>query len=178
MTLDHPPNPDASKKNALRFLVCANVGLRRLAVSLLLPSVLLPSVACGAPRAALPREGSETVPPADAGRGEDGSEGEQDEERVVVVGTLTDEGVECPALRDEEGELYTLTGDLGDFGPGDRVRVEGTVARFSICMQGTTLAVERIERVPGEEVHHLLRPSRPGPTGVRAPTNLHVTRNP
>lgn len=67
-----------------------------------------------------------------------------DAEPVQVTGTLTEDGVECQALQGEDGTLYTLTGDLGGFGPGDRVEVEGTVAEMSICMQGTTLAVEVI----------------------------------
>lgn len=65
---------------------------------------------------------------------------------VRVVGRLTDEGVECQALRTDDDVLYTLTGNLGDVRPGDRVIVEGTLPEASICMQGTTIAVERIER--------------------------------
>jgi hypothetical protein len=65
---------------------------------------------------------------------------------VEVIGVLTDEGVECPALRADGGRLYTLTGDLQGFRPGNRVRVVGTLAEVSFCMQGTTLAVQRIER--------------------------------
>jgi ribosomal protein L19 len=64
--------------------------------------------------------------------------------KITVEGVLTDEGVECQALRGDDGELYTLTGDLGDFQVGDRVRVKGTVAEASICQQGTTIAVRRI----------------------------------
>jgi hypothetical protein len=63
---------------------------------------------------------------------------------VKVEGVLTDEGVECQALRGEDGQLYTLTGDLGGFATGDRVRVIGTVAEVSICQQGTTLQVRSI----------------------------------
>ena len=72
---------------------------------------------------------------------------EEEGERVRIEGALTAEGVECQALRTADDELYTLTGDLEGFAPGDRVRVEGRISRFSICMQGTTLTVERIERV-------------------------------
>ncbi len=64
---------------------------------------------------------------------------------VTVTGILTEEGVECPALRADDGKLYTLAGDVGSFEPGDRIRVVGTVAEMSFCMQGTTLAVERLE---------------------------------
>jgi LysM repeat protein len=65
--------------------------------------------------------------------------------RITVVGTLTREGVECRALRGDDGELYTLAGDVGDFRPGDRVRVEGRIAEASTCMQGTTISVQRIQ---------------------------------
>ncbi len=65
---------------------------------------------------------------------------------VAVTGMLTDEGVECPALRSDDGRLYTLSSrDIGSFHSGDRVRVEGTVAAVSVCMQGTTIAVATIE---------------------------------
>lgn len=68
---------------------------------------------------------------------------------VVVVGTLTDEGAECPAMRADDGTLYTLTprNALGLTQIGARVRIEGTVAEISICQQGTTIEVTRIEAV-------------------------------
>lgn len=65
---------------------------------------------------------------------------------VRVTGRLTDEGVECPALRGDDGRLYTLAGDAGGFKPGDRVTVVGTVAEMSTCMQGTTIGVRSIGR--------------------------------
>lgn len=64
---------------------------------------------------------------------------------INVRGTLTDEGVECQALRGDDGELYTLTGDLSGFENGDRVKVRGTVAEVSICQQGTTIEVQSIK---------------------------------
>lgn len=70
---------------------------------------------------------------------------------VRVTGRLTDEGVECPALRGDDGKLYTLAGDTGGFKPGDRVAVVGTVAEMSICMQGTTIGVRTIEKAGNRE---------------------------
>ncbi|MFW5951534.1 MAG: DUF5818 domain-containing protein [Gemmatimonadota bacterium] len=70
-------------------------------------------------------------------------------ETIRVVGELTGEGVECPALRADDGTLYTLAGDIGDFGEGDRVEVEGTTAEASFCMQGTTIQVETIRPASG-----------------------------
>jgi hypothetical protein len=66
--------------------------------------------------------------------------------KVVVRGALTDEGVECQALRGDDGILYTLAGKAEGFEVGDRVRVEGTVAEMSICQQGTTLDVKKIHK--------------------------------
>ena len=64
---------------------------------------------------------------------------------VCVPGRFTDEGVECPAFRGDDGTLYTLTGDLGDSRPGERACVCGTGAEMSFCMQGRTLAVRSVE---------------------------------
>ena len=65
--------------------------------------------------------------------------------KVKVIGTLTDEGTECQAMRGDDGNLYTLKGDLKDFHAGDRVKVVGEVAEVSTCMQGTTLKVRKIK---------------------------------
>lgn len=71
--------------------------------------------------------------------------------KVVVRGVLTDEGVECQALRGDDGILYTLAGKLEGFQVGDRVRVQGTVAEMSICQQGTTLDVKKIQKDPKKD---------------------------
>ena len=64
---------------------------------------------------------------------------------ITVTGTLSQDGAECPALRSDDGKLYSLTpGAIGKFRPGDHVRVEGTVADVSTCMQGTTIVVSSI----------------------------------
>jgi hypothetical protein len=65
-----------------------------------------------------------------------------------IVGVLTDEGAECPAMRGDDGTLYTLTprGVTEGFAAGDRVRIVGDEVEVSICQQGVTINVERIER--------------------------------
>ena len=64
-------------------------------------------------------------------------------------GELTDEGVECQAFRSEDGELFTLIGDLEGYGNGDKVVVCGTIAEISPCMQGTTMVISYIgKRMP------------------------------
>jgi hypothetical protein len=60
---------------------------------------------------------------------------------VCVRGRLTDEGVECQALRSTEDELYTLIGDLNGFQNDDQVMVVGTAGASAICMQGTTISI-------------------------------------
>ncbi len=64
---------------------------------------------------------------------------------VHLRGTLVEGGVECQAFRAEDGQLYTLTGDLQGFKTGDKVRITGTVAEISTCQQGTTIAVRDIK---------------------------------
>ena len=63
---------------------------------------------------------------------------------VLRRGQLTNEGVECPTLRGEDGVLYTLIGDIAELEAGDEVTVEGTLPDAAICMQGTTIQVARI----------------------------------
>jgi hypothetical protein len=92
-----------------------------------------------------PAAGADTM--AGGNMGTDASGGtEAGAGEVRVTGRLTDEGVECPALRGDDGKLYTLAGDTGGFEPGDRVTVVGTVAEMSTCMQGTTIGVRTIEK--------------------------------
>ena len=74
-----------------------------------------------------------------------------DPNTLRVQGRLTDEGVECPALRADNGTLYTLLGEIEGFKPGDRVVVEGTRVEISFCMQGTTLQVKKISRTPSSD---------------------------
>jgi hypothetical protein len=64
---------------------------------------------------------------------------------IVVTGRITDEGVECLALRGDDGKLYTIGRPQNPPATGQRVRVTGTIAEMSICMQGTTISVEKLE---------------------------------
>lgn len=74
----------------------------------------------------------------------DSPESPTDDGTLRVQGRLTAEGVECPALRADDGTLYTLLGDLKGFKTGDRVVIEGTRVEISFCMQGITLQVKQI----------------------------------
>ena len=73
----------------------------------------------------------------------DNSEG-NDGGRVTVVGRLTSEGVECQALRGDDGQLYTLLGDIGTLSVDTRVLVTGERLEFSTCQQGITIRVRSI----------------------------------
>jgi hypothetical protein len=82
-------------------------------------------------------EGKEAVSTASTGKA------------ITVIGKLTGEGVECHAMReDRTNTLYTLTGNLKSFKDGDHVKVVGTIAQISTCMQGTTVVVSSISRAP------------------------------
>jgi hypothetical protein len=72
------------------------------------------------------------------------------EDMLTVQGVITDEGIECLALRGDDGTLYTLVGPLPDLVPGDRVRVHGRRAEMSVCMQGVTIEVAGVEVVGGK----------------------------
>lgn len=72
--------------------------------------------------------------------------------RICVRGRLTGEGIECQALRGDDGTLYTLVGPRITAKTGVPVCACGTLARFSTCMQGTTIVVDTLrqpEACPG-----------------------------
>ena len=77
----------------------------------------------------------------DAAANEAASTGEV---RVTILGRLTSEGVECQALRGDDGQLYTLLGDLGKLSVDTRVKVSGERLEFSTCQQGITIRVQSI----------------------------------
>jgi hypothetical protein len=68
-------------------------------------------------------------------------------EEITVVGTINSDGVECTAMTGDDGTLYTLTprDAIGLTQPGTRIKVTGTVAEVSMCQQGTTIEVAKVE---------------------------------
>ena len=66
--------------------------------------------------------------------------------RLCVRGRLTGEGIECQALRGDDGRLYTLLGPRIAVKTGAPVCACGTLTRFSTCMQGTTIAVDTLRQ--------------------------------
>ena len=68
---------------------------------------------------------------------------------ITIVGKLTNEGVECQALRqDRTRKLFTLVprAKLKGFKNGDHVKVTGTIVEISFCQQGTTISIKTIQR--------------------------------
>ena len=61
--------------------------------------------------------------------------------RLERTGRITDEGVECLAMRDGDEFLYTLVGNTDGLSDGDLVVVEARYVEMSACQQGTTLEV-------------------------------------
>ena len=64
--------------------------------------------------------------------------------RATIVGRLTDEGAECWAVRADDGQLYTLLGDVGGLVAGTRVCVSGERLELSTCQQGITIRIQSI----------------------------------
>lgn len=65
--------------------------------------------------------------------------------QTVTVRGEIGTGVECPMLVVKPQRRFSLSGDLGRFGVGDRVCVHGTVAQMSTCMAGeATIAIAAI----------------------------------
>lgn len=60
------------------------------------------------------------------------------------TGEITSEGVECLAMRDTDGFLYTLVGNIGELEAGEPTVIEARYVETSTCMQGTTLEVVRV----------------------------------
>ncbi len=64
-----------------------------------------------------------------------------DEGMVQRTGRMTDEGLECPTMRDNDQYMYALSGDLGGLDPGDEVTVRGRIALSGPCGEVDTIEV-------------------------------------
>ncbi len=67
---------------------------------------------------------------------------------VIVTGTVSDSGVECPVVRGSDGKDYSVATN-GKIMPksGTHVRVAGSVAQVSMCQQGTTIRATSIDNL-------------------------------
>lgn len=70
---------------------------------------------------------------------------------LVIVGTVTSEGVGCLAVRGDDGTLYTLMGVKERPPVGSQVEIEADVARMSTCQQGTALMVKSLKVLKPKE---------------------------
>jgi hypothetical protein len=68
-------------------------------------------------------------------------------DEITITGVVTDEGVECPAVRTDAGDLFTLVGLSPPPKTGDRVEITGTPMAFSTCQQGVTIKVREMTPV-------------------------------
>lgn len=62
---------------------------------------------------------------------------------VQRTGRITDEGLGCVTLRDQDEYMYALSGDLEGLKPGDEVVVEGAVSLEGTCDGADSIAVVR-----------------------------------
>ncbi len=81
-------------------------------------------------------------PPSDMDNPGEDRDDEENEE-LSVTGQLDLRG-SCPAIHTPNGDSWDLTGDLGDYRDGDRVRVLGFPAGRSAC-GGRALRIEAVE---------------------------------
>jgi len=79
-----------------------------------------------------------------AGFGCDRGRRDYAEPLITIKGWMTDDGVECPTMRDTYGQIYSLLGDTTGFRRGDRVCVKGRRVEDETCGVGITIKVEWI----------------------------------
>ena len=60
---------------------------------------------------------------------------------VQRTGRITDEGMGCVTMRDQDEYMYALSGDLEGLKPGDEVVVEGAISLEGQCGEADSIAV-------------------------------------
>jgi hypothetical protein len=81
-----------------------------------------------------------------------GSYGPND--RFPIDGFVFDEGPDCNLLRDHQGHVFALVGDIGDLQQGDHVRLLGRVVDGSVCnWQGTGFEVLQVKTLWEDNRH-------------------------
>lgn len=58
-----------------------------------------------------------------------------------VEGEITDEGLACPTLRNEDDRLYTLGGNTDGLSAGSRVVLQATLSGEPLCEEGVAIEV-------------------------------------
>jgi hypothetical protein len=73
---------------------------------------------------------------------------------IVVDGYLTNEGGQCQALRDDNGELYMLVGNTYGLRRGDHARVTGRVVDGGYCdWEGTAFEIADVKALWADRRH-------------------------
>lgn len=72
-----------------------------------------------------------------------------EEGMVQRTGRITDEGLGCVTMRDQDEYMYALSGDLEGLKPGDEVVVEGAISIEGPCGESDSIAVARWRAVDG-----------------------------
>src|SRR5215210_3167451 len=73
---------------------------------------------------------------------------------IAVDGYLTNEGYECQALRDDNGQLYMLVGNTYGLRTGDHARVVGRVADGGYCnWEGTAFEITDVTALWADRRH-------------------------
>jgi hypothetical protein len=81
-----------------------------------------------------------------------GSYGPSD--RFDVDGFVFDESYDCSLLRDHDGHVFALVGDIGGLQQGDHVRLLGRVVDGSVCSwQGTGFEVLQVKTLWEDNRH-------------------------
>lgn len=70
---------------------------------------------------------------------------------IELTGTLIPGGVECQLFQADNGDKYTIVGELKGFKNGDKVSLTGSVAELSHCIQGTTILIKTIVSVSSKQ---------------------------
>lgn len=86
-------------------------------------------------------------PPPEANSPDQDRDDDEEQEELSVTGRL-DLGGSCPAIHTPNGDSWDLTGDLGDYRDGDRVRILGVPAGSSAC-GGRALRIEEVQEPRG-----------------------------
>jgi len=71
---------------------------------------------------------------------------------VHVDGYFTSHERSCPELRDHQGKIYYLTGDIAGLRSGDHVRLEGRFADSRLC-GGQAVDISVVQTIWGDDKH-------------------------
>ena len=63
---------------------------------------------------------------------------------LAIFGLVSNQDVECRAIRTDNGSLFTIASLPNEIAVGDRLSVEGNLQTDNICQQDTTLIPTKI----------------------------------